>query len=265
MRPGQNFKHNNRQRGRGRRQHGGGGGGGGGGNPLSRVYESNGPDVKVRGTAQTVAEKYLQLGRDAQSAGDNVMAESYYQHAEHYFRILAAAQAYQQQLQQQYRGPEEGDEEGEEAESAEGEESSPEAHVERPAAADAEEQPDIMGFEPQRPQGFPPAQVNGNGGNNQQRDFRPRNEGNRFRNRFDRNRDRQGGDQGQDRFEGRPQRQPDAAPAVSAPAAEAPPEASASTTWSEDSAPSFLRRGRRPRRERTEEGPEAAPSEPAEG
>src|SRR5690242_1492190 len=103
MRPGQ---HNKRGRNRNRR-HSGGGGGGGGGNPLNRVYESNGPDVKVRGTAQTVADKYLQLGRDAQVSGDIVMAESYYQHAEHYLRILAAAQAYQQQMQQQYRRPEE--------------------------------------------------------------------------------------------------------------------------------------------------------------
>src|SRR5437868_13580766 len=108
MRPGQ---HNKRGRGRNRRHNGGGGGGGGGsggGNPLNRVYESNGPDVKVRGTAQTVADKYLQLGRDAQSSGDNIMAENFYQHAEHYLRILSAAQAYNQQYQQQqqqYRRP----------------------------------------------------------------------------------------------------------------------------------------------------------------
>lgn len=61
-------------------------------NPLSRMYESNGPDVKIRGTASHVAEKYLQLARDAQSSGDPVAAENYYQHAEHYFRLIAAAQ-----------------------------------------------------------------------------------------------------------------------------------------------------------------------------
>src|ERR1700742_1761302 len=66
-------------------------------NPLPRSYESNGPDVKVRGTAHHVAEKYLQLARDAQSSGDPVMAESFLQHAEHYFRLIAAAQAAQQQ------------------------------------------------------------------------------------------------------------------------------------------------------------------------
>jgi hypothetical protein len=88
MRPNQNNK--NRQRGRnnnGGRKHV---------NPLSRNFESNGPDVKVRGNAAHVAEKYLQLARDAQSSGDPVLAENYLQHAEHYFRIVAAAQQAQQ-------------------------------------------------------------------------------------------------------------------------------------------------------------------------
>ena len=62
-------------------------------NPLTRSYESNGPDVKIRGSAQQVADKYTTLARDAQSAGDRVMAENYLQHAEHYNRIIAAAQS----------------------------------------------------------------------------------------------------------------------------------------------------------------------------
>jgi hypothetical protein len=62
-------------------------------NPLTRTYESNGPDVKIRGTARHVAEKYLQLARDAHTAGNPVLAENYLQHAEHYFRLIAAAQA----------------------------------------------------------------------------------------------------------------------------------------------------------------------------
>jgi hypothetical protein len=62
-------------------------------NPLTRNYESNGPDVKIRGSAQQIAEKYTTLARDAQSSGDRVMAENYLQHAEHYNRIIAAAQA----------------------------------------------------------------------------------------------------------------------------------------------------------------------------
>lgn len=68
-------------------------------NPLSRSYESNGPDVKIRGTAHHIGEKYLQLARDAQSSGDPVMAESFLQHAEHYFRLIAAAQSAQQAAQ----------------------------------------------------------------------------------------------------------------------------------------------------------------------
>ena len=73
---------------------GGSGGSGGGGhhNPLTRVYESNGPEVKIRGTAHHVAEKYLQLARDAQGSGDYVTAENHFQHAEHYLRLIAAAQ-----------------------------------------------------------------------------------------------------------------------------------------------------------------------------
>lgn len=69
-------------------------------NPLSRSYDSTGPDVKVRGNAQTVAEKYMTLARDAQSSGDRVMAENYLQHAEHYNRIVAQGQAQIQERQQ---------------------------------------------------------------------------------------------------------------------------------------------------------------------
>jgi hypothetical protein len=57
-------------------------------NPLSRSFESNGPDVKVRGTAADVASKYMTLARDAQTSGDPVLAENYLQHAEHYNRLI---------------------------------------------------------------------------------------------------------------------------------------------------------------------------------
>jgi len=118
-------QHNNKRgRGRNNRRPGGGGGGGGhnngGGNSANRVFESNGPDVKVRGTAQTVAEKYMQLGRDAQSSGDNVMAESYFQFSEHYFRVMAAAQPVGQPTTQ-LRRPEDEDFEEDGGDSAEGE------------------------------------------------------------------------------------------------------------------------------------------------
>ncbi|MCO5733714.1 DUF4167 domain-containing protein [Rhizobium sp. SSA_523] len=100
MRPGQQ---NKRGRGRGSNNNNNGGGGGGnnfnrkGSNPLTRTYDSSGPDIKIRGTAQHIAEKYATLARDAQSAGDRVMAENYLQHAEHYNRIIAAAQAQMQE------------------------------------------------------------------------------------------------------------------------------------------------------------------------
>jgi Domain of unknown function (DUF4167) len=68
-------------------------------NPLTRSYDSRGPDVRIRGTALHVAERYLQLARDANTAGNPVAAENYLQHAEHYFRLIAAAQAEQLQGQ----------------------------------------------------------------------------------------------------------------------------------------------------------------------
>src|SRR6187551_5824 len=97
MRPNNNQNNKNRQRGRnGGRKHV---------NPLSRNFESNGPDVKVRGNAAHIAEKYLQLARDAQSSGDSVMAENYLQHAEHYFRIVASAQPQQNGPRDQFGQP----------------------------------------------------------------------------------------------------------------------------------------------------------------
>src|SRR5215475_6449747 len=59
-------------------------------NALARNYESNGPDVRLRGTAAQIAQKYLSLARDALASGDLVAAESYFQHAEHYNRIIMA-------------------------------------------------------------------------------------------------------------------------------------------------------------------------------
>jgi hypothetical protein len=118
MRQGQN----RRPRGRNPNNTGGGGSGSNnnrrGTNQLTRSFESNGPDVKVRGTPQHIAEKYVQLARDAQSSGDPVMAENYLQHAEHYYRIVLAAQEemtqkYGHQFAPQRPFNEDGDDEGE--------------------------------------------------------------------------------------------------------------------------------------------------------
>lgn len=94
MRQGQN----KRSRGRNRK----------GPNPLTRSYESNGPDVKIRGTALHIADKYAQLARDAQVSGNRVQGESLLQHAEHYYRIVAAAQAQMPQSQPPVRNDEDG-------------------------------------------------------------------------------------------------------------------------------------------------------------
>jgi hypothetical protein len=96
MRPGQN------KRSRGRNGGGGGGGphGGGGGGPRHdnrprlphriQTFDSNGPNVKIRGNAYQVFERYVAMAREAQASGDRVAAENLYQHAEHYFRIMNA-------------------------------------------------------------------------------------------------------------------------------------------------------------------------------
>ena len=122
MRPGQNNNKRPRGRGRGGKPHysgGGGGGGGGGGHRggggggepqhfnINRTIDSNGPDIKIRGNAHHIYEKYLQLARDANSSGDRVMAENYLQHAEHYYRMIMAAQAAmpQQQMHQPGQNP----------------------------------------------------------------------------------------------------------------------------------------------------------------
>jgi hypothetical protein len=106
MRNGQN----KRMRGRNRSNNNGGNNNNRSHNPLTKVFESNGPDVKIRGTASHVAEKYIQLARDAQSSGDPVAAENYYQHAEHYFRLIAAAQEQFRQSPQYNQGQNNGSE-----------------------------------------------------------------------------------------------------------------------------------------------------------
>lgn len=241
MRPGQ--QHNKRGRGRNRHRSssggsGGGGGGGSGGNPLSRVYDSNGPDVKVRGNAQTVAEKYLQLARDAQSSSDHVMAESYFQHAEHYLRLLSEAQGYQQQLQPQFRRPGEefDDEDGDDGDGEAEDNSSPQV-----AATGMGEQPDVQGEPPEFENARPPQQ-----NFRQNREFRD-NQGNRdgqqqgrvkprWQDRRDRNQQNGGGENREQNFVPREQRNEDMPQ-------EAPLQANdgdeSSPQWE---APSFLRR-----------------------
>ena len=86
MRP--NSNNNRRARGRGGRKSG---------NSRNQTYDSNGPGARVRGNPSQIYEKYQQLARDAASAGDRVGAENYLQHAEHYYRLMAAAAAKNEQ------------------------------------------------------------------------------------------------------------------------------------------------------------------------
>lgn len=67
------------------------------GNIVNRVFESSGPEGKVRGTPQQIIEKYNQLARDSQLSGDRVASENFQQHAEHYLRMLGEAQREQDQ------------------------------------------------------------------------------------------------------------------------------------------------------------------------
>src|SRR5690606_13566156 len=128
MRQGQQ---NKRMRGRNRK----------GPNPLTRSYESNGPDVKIRGTALRIAEKYVQLARDAQASRDRVGDEDYRQHAEHYYRIVAAAQALMPQPQQIYRNDDEGDEDEERLDRANGHSERPQSSGNQPAFGLSDPQP----------------------------------------------------------------------------------------------------------------------------
>ena len=91
----------NMKRMRGRNHRPGGGGGGfrnqQNGIPLNRnhVFDSSGPEMRVRGTAQQLYDKYTQLARDAAASADRILSEAHYQHAEHYFRVLSAINAAQ--------------------------------------------------------------------------------------------------------------------------------------------------------------------------
>jgi len=97
---------------RGRHHSGGNGSGNNGGRQprtaaslRHQTFDSNGPDVRVRGNAFQVYEKYLALARDAQGSGDRVLAESHFQHAEHYYRVTQAINEAASSEQQKPRAP----------------------------------------------------------------------------------------------------------------------------------------------------------------
>lgn len=125
------------------------------GNIINRVFDSSGPEGKVRGTPQQIIDKYNQLARDAQLSGDRVATENFQQHAEHYTRMLGEAQKEQdakreeQERQNRERQAQRDRERAErqERESAEspGQEPTPAPQSEEPAADPAEApQPDVI-------------------------------------------------------------------------------------------------------------------------
>jgi hypothetical protein len=129
-------------------------------NPMTRVYESNGPDVKIRGTPPHIAEKYVQLARDAHTSGDPVSAENYYQHAEHYFRLIAAAQEQFRQNNPHLPRPESeprddgfgGDDDGDDEDMGQGQQQQPTANAGASTYGTREPQP----YLPPDAQPFPP-------------------------------------------------------------------------------------------------------------
>ena len=122
-------------------------------NNPNRHFESVGPDVKIRGSAQQVLEKYQQYARDAQTSGDRILSEAYYQFAEHYQRIVAKQQEARDRQQQQRGGRDDRDQgrrddrdnprsetdDDSSADGGNGEAETTEARVERREAAGAKE------------------------------------------------------------------------------------------------------------------------------
>lgn len=77
-------------------------------NRGTQTFDSSGPEVRIRGNAYQVLEKYLALARDAASAGDRIAAENYYQHAEHYYRVINANNEGHRQQHMQGQNPQQG-------------------------------------------------------------------------------------------------------------------------------------------------------------
>ncbi|SHE51420.1 protein of unknown function [Acidocella aminolytica 101 = DSM 11237] len=163
------------------RNHRSGGGGGGfrnqqNGIPLNRnhVFDSSGPEMRVRGTAQQLFDKYTQLARDAASSADRVLSEAYYQHAEHYFRVLSAINAAQglpppgqsQNSEARYNNPHQGGD-AQRRESAEGE--AQEGREPRQERQDNRESRQERRFEPRQRQDFQPRERQ----ERQERQYRP--------------------------------------------------------------------------------------------
>ena len=93
-------------------------------NPRVQTFDSNGPEVRVRGNAYQINEKYLALAKDAASAGDRILAESYLQHAEHYQRMINEMSEEYNKHQAQFAQPQPGMEDQQQADPSESEQPS---------------------------------------------------------------------------------------------------------------------------------------------
>lgn len=223
-------------------------------NPLTRSFESTGPDVKLRGTPAHIAEKYIALARDAQSSGDPVLAENYLQHAEHYNRIIMAYR--EQQMAQ-----------GGEMPNGVGR-PRPAGLGEAPMGEDFGEEEGDLGSDAQPQAAFPLQAREREGGQSRHYEGSSRYEGG---GRPFHSRERQGGDRGERSYSDRPERgdrergerypraerperieradRPDRAPQPDI-AVETPPRRERQATVPHHEQPEFLRRPvRRPRRE----------------
>lgn len=117
------------------------------GNVVNRVFDSNGPEGKVRGTPQQIIDKYNQLARDATLANDRVAAENFQQHAEHYLRLLSEAQREQDQRreQQERENRERQAQRDRERSERDDRQQDSAAAVQDPGASD---QPDVFAYDP---------------------------------------------------------------------------------------------------------------------
>jgi len=126
--------------------------GGGGGSVVNRVFDSSGPEGKVRGTPQQIIDKYNQLARDAHLSDDRVAVENFQQHAEHYLRLLSVAQKEQdakreeQERQNRERQADRDRERTERTERQERESNAPTPRDPQPQSHDpgASPQPDVL-------------------------------------------------------------------------------------------------------------------------
>ncbi len=232
--PNNNNKNRNRNRNNNNNRRNTGGGGNLGGGGSNKVFDSNGPDIKLRGTTQTIAEKYMQLGRDAQSSGDSVAAENYYQHAEHYYRMWAANQPVGQSLIMSRKlGEEEFEEEGSD-ENAEGDADG--GNME--AGAEGNQSLEGGGIDPNASQGE--AQQPRQNRNNNYRDNNTRdNTGRNFRPRWPNNNRNNRNYENRDGAEQTPAAASEGSAEIVAAPMPAPVAAEADGQWE---APSFLQR-----------------------